>query len=198
MRSLSLLLLALALATCGDAPAEPPAPPADVAEVIVLTHQTYATPVPLAEALAAVEGTTVQTDADGTQRVRLGNDVELVAYPDHDRIVQRLQASPAPDAALFLISSADGSFEQHDQQVALAQEAGVPIAHAVMGHLHLIDDLELLDLMEQFDVGETLTEAGYPGVPVIRVSAVEALDGDASDRQALSTIAEAARQAARR
>jgi elongation factor Tu len=84
------------------------------------------------------------------------------------------------DGAILVVSAADGPMPQTREHVLLARQVGVPSIVVALNKVDAVDDEELLDLVE-LEVRELLSEYEFPGddVPVVRVSALKALDGDA-------------------
>jgi elongation factor Tu len=80
----------------------------------------------------------------------------------------------------LVVSAADGPMPQTREHVLLARQVGVPAIVVALNKVDMVDDEELLDLVE-LEVRELLTEYEFPGddVPVIKVSALKALEGDA-------------------
>jgi elongation factor Tu len=83
------------------------------------------------------------------------------------------------DGAILVVSAADGPMPQTREHVLLARQVGVPYIVVAMNKIDMVDDPELLDLVE-LEVRELLTSYEFPGddVPVIRLSALKALEGD--------------------
>jgi len=79
-----------------------------------------------------------------------------------------------------VVSAADGPMPQTREHVLLARQVGVPAIVVALNKVDMVDDEELLDLVE-LEVRELLTEYEFPGddVPVVKVSALKALEGDA-------------------
>jgi elongation factor Tu len=84
------------------------------------------------------------------------------------------------DGAILVVSAADGPMPQTREHIVLARQVGVPSIVVALNKTDMVDDEELLDLVE-LEVRELLTEYEFPGddIPVIRVSALKALEGDA-------------------
>jgi elongation factor Tu len=84
------------------------------------------------------------------------------------------------DGAILVVSAADGPMPQTREHVLLARQVGVPYIVVALNKADAVDDEELLDLVE-LEVRELLNEYEFPGddTPVIRVSALKALEGDA-------------------
>jgi elongation factor Tu len=80
-----------------------------------------------------------------------------------------------------VVSAADGPMPQTREHVLLARQVGVPSIVVALNKVDMVDDEELLDLVE-LEVRELLNEYEFPGddTPVIRVSALKALEGDAA------------------
>jgi elongation factor Tu len=84
------------------------------------------------------------------------------------------------DGAILVVSAADGPMPQTREHVLLARQVNVPYIVVALNKVDMVDDPELLDLVE-LEVRELLSSYEFPGddVPVIRVSALKALEGDA-------------------
>ena len=84
------------------------------------------------------------------------------------------------DGAILVVSAADGPMPQTREHVLLARQVGVPYIVVALNKADMVDDEELLDLVEM-EVRELLDEYEFPGddTPIIRVSALKALEGDA-------------------
>ena len=103
-----------------------------------------------------------------------------VDMPGHaDYIKNMITGAAQVDGAILVVSAADGPMPQTREHVLLARQVNVPYLVVALNKVDMVDDPELLDLVE-LEVRELLTENEYPGddVPVIRVSALKALDGD--------------------
>ncbi len=104
-----------------------------------------------------------------------------VDMPGHaDYIKNMITGAAQVDGAILVVSAADGPMPQTREHVLLARQVNVPYIVVALNKVDAVDDPELLDLVE-LEVRELLTEYEYPGddVPVTRVSALKALDGDA-------------------
>jgi elongation factor Tu len=86
------------------------------------------------------------------------------------------------DGAILVVSAADGPMPQTREHILLARQVGVPAVVVFMNKCDMVDDKELLDLVEM-EVRELLTSYKFPGdkIPVIRGSALKAMEGDAGD-----------------
>ncbi|MDQ3986461.1 MAG: elongation factor Tu [Actinomycetota bacterium] len=103
-----------------------------------------------------------------------------VDMPGHaDYIKNMITGAAQVDGAILVVSAADGPMPQTREHVLLARQVNVPYIVVCLNKVDMVDDPELLDLVE-LEVRELLTEYEFPGddVPVIRVSALKALDGD--------------------
>src|SRR6059036_2974985 len=104
-----------------------------------------------------------------------------VDCPGHaDYIKNMITGAAQMDGAILVVSAADGPMPQTREHVLLARQVNVPYIVVALNKVDMVDDPELLDLVE-LEVRELLTEYEYPGddTPVVRVSALKALDGDA-------------------
>jgi elongation factor Tu len=103
-----------------------------------------------------------------------------VDMPGHADYVKNMITGAAQiDGAILVVSAADGPMPQTREHVLLARQVGVPYIVVALNKCDMVDDPELLDLVE-LEVRELLTAYEYPGddVPVIKVSALKALEGD--------------------
>jgi elongation factor Tu len=104
-----------------------------------------------------------------------------VDMPGHaDYIKNMITGAAQIDGAILVVSAADGPMPQTREHVLLARQVNVPYIVVALNKVDMVDDPELLDLVE-LEVRELLSEYEYPGddIPVIRVSALKALEGDA-------------------
>jgi elongation factor Tu len=104
-----------------------------------------------------------------------------VDMPGHaDYIKNMITGAAQVDGAILVVSAADGPMPQTREHVLLARQVGVPHIVVALNKADMVDDEELLDLVE-LEVRELLSSYDFPGddVPVIRVSALKALEGDA-------------------
>src|ERR1700751_5639586 len=104
-----------------------------------------------------------------------------VDCPGHaDYIKNMITGAAQVDGAILVVSAADGPMPQSREHVLLARQVGVPYIVVALNKADMVDDEELLDLVE-LEVRELLTEYEFPGddAPVVRVSALKALEGDA-------------------
>jgi elongation factor Tu len=104
-----------------------------------------------------------------------------VDCPGHaDYIKNMITGAAQMDGAILVVSAADGPMPQTREHVLLARQVNVPYIVVALNKVDMVDDPELLDLVE-LEVRELLTSYEFPGdeVPVVRISALKALEGDA-------------------
>ncbi len=84
------------------------------------------------------------------------------------------------DGAILVVAATDGPMPQTKEHVLLARQVGVPYIVVALNKADMVDDEEILELVE-LEVRELLSEYEFPGddLPVVRVSALKALEGDA-------------------
>jgi elongation factor Tu len=116
-----------------------------------------------------------------------------VDMPGHaDYIKNMITGAAQVDGAILVVSAADGPMPQTREHVLLARQVNVPYIVVALNKVDMVDDPELLDLVE-LEVRELLSEYEYPGddVPVVRVSALKALEGDAEAAKGVVELMEA-------
>jgi elongation factor Tu len=104
-----------------------------------------------------------------------------VDCPGHaDYIKNMITGAAQMDGAILVVSAADGPMPQTREHILLARQVEVPFIVVALNKADTVDDPELLELVE-LEVRELLSKYDYPGddVPVIAVSALKALEGDA-------------------
>jgi elongation factor Tu len=104
-----------------------------------------------------------------------------VDMPGHaDYIKNMITGAAQVDGAILVVAATDGPMPQTREHVLLARQVGVPSIVVALNKADMVDDEELMELVE-LEVRELLTEYEFPGdeVPVIQVSALKALEGDA-------------------
>jgi len=109
--------------------------------------------------------------------------------PGHaDYIKNMITGAAQMDGAILVVSAADGPMPQTREHILLARQVDVPAMVVYLNKTDLVDDEELLDLVE-IEIRELLTKYKFPGdeIPIIRGSALKALDGDP---EALKSIEE--------
>jgi elongation factor Tu len=103
-----------------------------------------------------------------------------VDMPGHaDYIKNMITGAAQVDGAILVVSAPDGPMPQTREHVLLARQVGVPYIVVALNKVDMVDDEELLELVE-LEVRELLTAYEFPGddTPIIRVSALKALEGD--------------------
>src|ERR671912_811156 len=103
-----------------------------------------------------------------------------VDMPGHaDYIKNMITGAAQVDGAILVVAATDGPMPQTREHVLLARQVGVPSIVVALNKVDMVDDEELLELVE-LEVRELLTDYEFPGddVPVVRVSALKALEGD--------------------
>ena len=114
--------------------------------------------------------------------------------PGHaDYIKNMITGAAQMDGAILVISAADGPMPQTREHVILARQVNVPYLIVFLNKCDTVDDPEILDLVES-DVRELLKKYEYPGdeVPIIRGSALKALEGDAEAEKQIMALMDAA------
>ena len=104
-----------------------------------------------------------------------------VDCPGHaDYIKNMITGAAQMDGAILVVAATDGPMPQTREHVLLARQVGVPSIVVALNKSDMVDDEEILELVE-LEVRELLSEYEFPGedTPVIRVSALKALEGDA-------------------
>lgn len=113
--------------------------------------------------------------------------------PGHaDYIKNMITGAAQMDGAILVISAADGPMPQTREHVILARQVNVPALVIFLNKCDTVDDPEIIDLVEA-DVRELLKKYEYPGdeVPVIRGSALKALQGDAEAEKSIMALMDA-------
>ncbi|MFJ8580287.1 elongation factor Tu [Micromonospora sp. NPDC093277] len=103
-----------------------------------------------------------------------------VDCPGHaDYIKNMITGAAQMDGAILVVAATDGPMPQTREHVLLARQVGVPYIVVALNKSDMVDDEELLELVE-LEVRELLSSQEYPGddLPVVRVSALKALEGD--------------------
>ena len=147
---------------------------------------------------AAITKALVESGVGGTNRFTAFDDIDKapeerergitiaiahVDMPGHaDYVKNMITGAAQVDGAILVVSAADGPMPQTREHVLLARQVGVPYIVVFLNKVDMVDDPELLDLVE-LEVRDLLTEYEFPGdeVPVVRGSALKALEGDASE-----------------
>ena len=114
-----------------------------------------------------------------------------VDCPGHaDYIKNMITGAAQMDGSILVVAATDGVMPQTREHVLLARQVGVPYIVVFLNKCDMVDDPELIDLVEM-DVRELLNKYNYPGdeIPVIRGSALKALEGDeAAQKQVMELM----------
>lgn len=110
--------------------------------------------------------------------------------PGHaDYVKNMITGAAQMDGAILVVSAPDGPMPQTREHILLAKQVNVPAIVVFMNKCDMVQDKELLDLVEM-EVRELLTKYQFPGdkIPVIRGSALKALQGDAEAEKAIQEL----------
>ncbi|NHU84753.1 elongation factor Tu [Kocuria sp. JC486] len=116
-----------------------------------------------------------------------------VDAPGHaDYVKNMITGAAQMDGAILVVAATDGPMAQTREHVLLARQVGVPTLLVALNKSDMVDDEELLDLVEM-EVRELLSDQGFDGdnAPVVRVSALKALEGDAEWVKSVEDLMEA-------
>src|ERR1700694_4471575 len=116
-----------------------------------------------------------------------------VDCPGHADYVKNMSRGAAQmDGAILVVSAADGPMPQTREHILLARQVGVPAIVVFLNKCDMVEDAELLELVE-LKVGELLKSYQYPGdtIPVVKGSALQALNGDAKWEKSIDDLMEA-------
>ena len=116
-----------------------------------------------------------------------------VDCPGHaDYIKNMITGAAQMDGAILVVSAADGPMPQTREHILLARQVGVPYLVVALNKADMVDDPELLELVE-LEVRELLSAYDFPGddIPVIQVSALNALNGDAAAQEGVLALMQA-------
>src|SRR4029450_10271650 len=113
--------------------------------------------------------------------------------PGHaDYVKNMITGAAQVDGAILVVSALDGAMPQTREHVLLARRVGVPSLVVALNKADAVADAELLDLIE-LEVRDLVGQYGFPGeeVPVVRVSALRALEGDPRWEQSIVDLLDA-------
>jgi len=113
-----------------------------------------------------------------------------VDCPGHaDYVKNMITGAAQMDGAILVVAATDGPMPQTREHILLARQVGVPAMVVFMNKVDAVDDAELLDLVE-LEVRELLSKYEFPGdeIPVIRGSALNALNGDAEGEKQIDEL----------
>ena len=113
--------------------------------------------------------------------------------PGHaDYVKNMITGAAQMDGAILVCSAADGPMPQTREHILLARQVGVPAICVFLNKVDQVDDEELLDLVEM-EIRELLDQYEFPGddIPIVRGSALKALEGDATHQENIMKLMEA-------
>ena len=116
-----------------------------------------------------------------------------VDCPGHaDYIKNMITGAAQMDGAILVVSAADGPMPQTREHILLARQVGVPALVVFLNKVDMVDDKELLELVE-LEVRELLTQYEFPGdkIPIVKGSALKALEGDAEYEKEITNLMDA-------
>ncbi len=116
-----------------------------------------------------------------------------VDMPGHaDYVKNMITGAAQVDGAILVVSATDGPMPQTREHVLLARQVGVPYIVVALNKADMVEDVELLELVE-LEVRELLTSYDFPGddTPIVRVSALKALEGDSAWGDKVTELMEA-------
>ena len=116
-----------------------------------------------------------------------------VDCPGHaDYVKNMITGAAQMDGGILVVSAADGPMPQTREHILLARQVGVPALVVFLNKTDQVDDEELLELVEM-EVRELLSQYEFPGddIPVVKGSALKALEGDSAQKEAILKLMEA-------
>jgi elongation factor Tu len=116
-----------------------------------------------------------------------------VDCPGHaDYVKNMITGAAQMDGAILVVSAPDGPMPQTREHILLARQVNVPYVVVYLNKVDMVDDDELLELVEE-EVRDLLNEYDFPGadVPIIKGSALKALEGDEDAKQSILDLASA-------
>jgi elongation factor Tu len=131
-----------------------------------------------------------------TSHVEYGTATRHYAHvdcPGHaDYIKNMITGAAQMDGAILVVSCIDGPMPQTREHILLARQVNVPYIVVALNKVDAVEDTELVDLVE-LEVRELLTSYGFPGndLPVVRVSALKALNGEPEGVESVTKLMEA-------
>jgi len=131
-----------------------------------------------------------------TSHVEYQTDTRHYAHVDcpghHDYIKNMITGAAQMDGAILVVSAADGPMPQTREHVLLARQVNVPYVVVFLNKVDMVDDPDLIELVEE-EVRDLLKEYDFPGddTPIVKGSALKALEGDEDAKKAVLELAEA-------
>ena len=110
----------------------------------------------------------------------------------HDYIKNMITGAAQMDGAIVVVAANDGAMPQTREHILLARQVNVPYLVVALNKIDMVDDEEFVELVE-LDLRELLTKYDFPGddVPIVRVSALKALEGDKDAMEAIGRLLDA-------
>ncbi len=108
---------------------------------------------------------------------------EHVDCPCHaDYVKNMITGAAQMDGAILVVSAADGAMPQTREHILLAKNVGVPALVVFLNKVDMVDDPDMIEMVEE-EIRDLLTKYGFPGkeIPIIRGSALKALNGEDTD-----------------
>src|SRR5213080_2489153 len=162
------------------------------AEKGLATYVTYDQVAKASEPQGRRDATKILTIA--TSHVEYSSEQRHYAHvdcPGHaDYVKNMITCAAQMDGAILVVSAADGPMPQTREHILLARQVGVPSIVVFLNKVDMVDDPELLDLVEM-EVRDLLTQYEFPGdkIPIVKGSALKALNGDAeAQKQVLALV----------
>ncbi len=123
---------------------------------------------------------------------RIGTTPTSIVPGHADYIKNMITGAAQMDGAILVVAATDGPMPQTREHILLARQVGVPYIVVALNKVDMVDDPELLELVE-LEVRELLTSYGFPGedLPVIKVSALGALNGEDKWEKTVDELMEA-------
>src|SRR5210317_887920 len=116
-----------------------------------------------------------------------------VDCPGHaDYVKNMITGAAQMDGGILVVSATDGPMPQTREHILLARQVGVPALAVFMNKVDQVDDEELLELVEM-EIRELLSQYEFPGddIPIVKGSALKALEGDATHQENIMKLMEA-------
>ncbi len=111
-----------------------------------------------------------------------------VDCPGHaDYVKNMITGAAQMDGGILVVSASDGAMPQTREHILLAKNVGVPTLVVFLNKVDMVDDPEMVDMVEE-EIRDLLTKYGFPGdkIPVVRGSALKALEGDKGELGAMA------------
>src|SRR5579871_1966904 len=110
----------------------------------------------------------------------------------HDYIKNMITGAAQMDGAILVVAANDGPMPQTREHVLLARQVNVPYMVVALNKVDMVDDEEFIELVE-LDLRELLNRYEFPGddIPIVRISALKALEGDAEAVEGINRLLEA-------